>query len=304
MNLTLKILAVLLLASQLSKAETQILCISSQDATNLSSDGVSLMDSGFKFELGVFAYGFVPTLGNTADWAENWNPAQRSSYKEDLKRYADSFVATTNSAPFTAGTPAYIWGFKGNPAAGEWVLFRANNWVWPTIGNGPPDFKIWDAKDATAVIGTVDASGNPCLMMPAAVSNLSPPATNYGQWVKEELAGETLVAATEDADGDGVANIFEFVAGTPPKVKGAPIQMPSQLVDVSGSKYLQLTVPRRSDRSATLVFEVSADLTTWKSGSGHTLEVSSSGISIVVRDLTPVTPGNPRRFIRVAASAP
>lgn len=304
MKLTPKILTALLLALQPSKAETQILCISSQDATNLSSDGITPMDGRFRFELGVFAYGFVPTLANAADWAENWNPAKRTPYKGNLKRYADSFVATTNEAPFTAGTPAYVWGFKGDPASGEWILFRAASWTWPTIANGPPDFKIWDAKEATAVIGTVNATGNPSLMKPAAVSNLPPPATNYGQWVKEELDGASLVAANADADGDGVANIFEFIAGTPPDSKGAPITMPSKVVDVSGSKHLELTVPRRIDRPATLVFEVSSDLKTWTSGSGHTAEVSSSGSSLVVRDLTPITPGSPRRFIRVAASSP
>jgi len=304
MKLTPNILAVFLLASALSKAETQIICISPQDARNLSSDGVSPMDAGFRFELGVFGSGFVPTMANSAEWAAKWTPAQRSSYKANLKRYADSFVATTNNSPFTAGTPAYMWGFKGDPASGEWILFRASGWVWPTVGNGPPDFRIWDAKDATAVIGTVNASGNPSLMKPAAVSNLPPPATNYGQWVKDEMTGESHVAANEDADGDGVANIFEFIAGTPPDVKGAPLQMPSKLVDVSGSKYLQLTLPRRSDRPATLVFEVSDDLMTWKSGSGQTVEVSSSSTSLVVRDLTPVQPGTPRRFIRVAATSP
>jgi len=304
MKLPLLLLTIFTLTLELAKAETQIVCISSQGATNLTSDGTSLMDGGFRFELGVFNSDFVPTLENTSEWSANWTPAQRTSYKANLKRYADSFMATSNAAPFTAGTAAYIWGFKGDPVSGEWILFRASNWVWPTIGNGPPAFEIWDAKDATAVIGTVNPSGNPSLMRPVAVSDIVPPKTNYGQWVKEELSGETLVAAHEDADGDGMLNIFEFITGTSPTAQNAPISMPVSIVSISGSRFLQLSVPRRIDRPANLVYEVSEDLKNWLSLETDVAEVSSTNMSSVIRDLVPISSSNPRRFIRLRVTSP
>ena len=111
------------------KAQTQIDWFSAQDATNLAANGVSAMDASFRFELGVFTGTFVPTSANVSEWSENWNAVQRTSYKADLKRYASSFTAFEVTAPFSPGKAVYIWGFKGDPAAGEWILFRANSWV-------------------------------------------------------------------------------------------------------------------------------------------------------------------------------
>jgi hypothetical protein len=286
-------------------ADTTIFWNSPQGAANVTSNGITPMDASFRFELGVFNPGFVPASGNISQWAENWNPAQRTAYQADIKRYTDIFIATGNASPFTAGSPMYVWGFKGDPLAGEWILFRAAGWTWPTVPPVPA-FLTWDAKDATAVIGTINATGSPFLMKSAAVANLPPPKTSYSQWVADELSGETLVAAHEDADGDGNANVFEFMAGTPPKVAGAPIPFGYSLVESSGSYYNQLSVLRRIDRPVSLTFQVSGDLdpNTWVSGAGNTTQVSSTNTSVVVRDLTPVSPGSPRRFIRVSATAP
>ena len=305
MTMLLRLSALLLTTCSLAVADTTIFWNSPQGAANVTSNGTLTMDGGFRFELGVFNSGFVPTLGNISQWSGNWNPAQRTAYQAGIKRYSDSFVATGNAVPFTAGRPAYVWGFKGDPVAGEWILFRAAGWTWPT-DSPVPAFLTWDAKDATAVIGMIDTSGALAAMKTASVGNVSPPKTSYAQWVADELSGETLVAAHEDADGDGNANVFEFMAGTPPKVAGAPIQFGYSLVESSGSFYNQLSVPRRIDRPVTLTFQVSGDLdpNTWNSGAGHTVEVLNTNTSLVFRDLTPVSPGSLRRFIRVKALLP
>lgn len=284
------------------KAQTQIDWFSAQNATNLAANGVSAMGSFFRFELGVFSGSFVPTSSNISEWSGNWNAAQRTKYQADLKRFTGSFTVNSTAAPFTSGKAVYIWGFKGDPAAGEWILFRANSWVWPSVAIGPPSFVQWPAKDATAILGTINSSGSPFLMQAAAVTNAIPPITTYTQWQADELSGETLIQPHEDADGDGTANILEFAFGTSPKTANPSPMAGANFVNVSGENYLQLSVPRRADRPATLVVEVSENLSQWNSGSAHTATVSSSTTSLTVRDLISISPTAPKRFIRLKAT--
>jgi len=294
------------------KAQTQIEWFSAQNATNLAANGVSAMDASFRFELGVFTGSFVPTSLNVAEWSENWNVArgnaaelnaiQRVRYLADLKRFGGRFTVESATAPFTAGKAAYVWGFKGDPAEGEWILFRAASWTWPSAAIGPPAFLLWEAKDATAVLGTINLSGSPFLMQAAAVANAVPPITTWPQWQADELAGETLIQPHEDADGDGTANILEFIFGTSPLSRNPSPIAPAALANLSGEKYLQLSIPRRADRPATLVVEVSEDLSVWNNGTGHTATVSSSTTALTVRDLIPVSPTAPKRFIRLRVS--
>lgn len=167
---------------------------------------------------------------------------------------------------------------------------------------GPPAFLLWEAKDATAILGTINLSGSPFLMQAAAVANAVPPITTWPQWQADELAGETLIQPHEDADGDGTANILEFISGTSPVGRNPSPMQPATLANLSGEKYLQLTVPRRADRPATLVVEVSENLSVWNNGTGHTATVSSSTTALTVRDLIPVSPTAPKRFIRLRAT--
>jgi hypothetical protein len=283
------------------KAQTQIDWISTQNATNLLSNEITPMACDFRFELGVFKGSFVPTALNTADWSGNWVAAQRVRYRSDLKRLdMGSFTVNSNISPFTTGKLAYVWGFRGDPVVGEWILYRAASWVWPAASSGPPVAPLtWDAKNATAVIGDIKLSGSPYLMKTASVSNAVPPITTWAQWQADELEGETLIQPHQDADGDGTANILEFIFGTSPKTANPSLVQAANFLDVSGSNYLHLTVPRRVDRPATLLVEVSGDLVTWNSSNAHTAVVSSSNSSLTVRDLTPFGAAATKRFIRL-----
>ncbi|MGJ8642905.1 MAG: hypothetical protein ACSHX9_05815 [Luteolibacter sp.] len=281
------------------KAQTQIDWFCEQNATNFAANGTSAMDGSFRFELGVFTGSFVPTTENISEWSANWNGAQRTSYLEGIKRFTSSLSVASTAAPFTAGKAVYVWGFKGDPVAGEWILFRAASWTWPSVVTGPPSFLLWDAKDATTVIGTINSTGSPFLMQAAAVVNALPPVTTFAQWQTDELSGETLIEAHQDADGDGTANILEFIFGTSPKIANSSPLASANLLSLSNEQYLQLVIPRRADRPANLAVEVSDNLSQWDSGSGHTATVSSSNASLIVRDLTPISPTVPKRFIRI-----
>ena len=149
----------------------------------------------------------------------------------------------------------------------------------------------WNTKDADIVVlGSVNGSGSPYLMKSAR-------GQDFSQWQSEQLAGEPLNAAGDDPDNDGASNLLEFVFGTSPKTAGAPVATP---VSLAGGK-LQISIPRRIDRPASLTVEVSGDLTNWVSGAANTEVVADDVSALVVRDLTPLDSVHPRRFMRLKA---
>lgn len=270
--------------------------------SNLTSGGAA-MTAGFSFELGVFKDGFVPGSANTADWAAKWVPAQRSTYNQALQRFDNQFTVTVANhvAPFTQDPAAYVWGFQGGVASCEWILFRKDDWTWPApVGSPPnPNGLSWNAAHATAVLGTIHASGSPFLMQSAAVTNAASPPTTWQQWQAVELAG-VANGPNDDPDHDGTNNLLEFVFGTPPKQAGAPPQTP--VTRVNG--HLQITIPRRIDHPVVLTVEVSSDLTHWDAGEMFTEAISNSPAALVVRDKTSLSPANPRRFMRLKSELP
>jgi hypothetical protein len=288
------LLLVAWLAGEMACGQT-IFWSSASNAVNHTSGGLLPMDAGFRFELGVFTGAFVPTEGNKTSWAANWNSMQRSAYDVGEKRYYDEFTPGDNKAPFTEGKAVYVWGFRGDAAAGEWILFRANTW---TVPNAYAPFNYqWFAQNATCVIGDIQLSGSPYLMKSAAVTNAAPPTTTWEQWQAEFLTNEPQNGPNHDPDKDGSSNLLEFVFGTPPKSAGAPVITPVSLV---GGK-LQISIPRRVDHPALLTVQVSGNLTDWQSGPAATQIVDDGVFALVVRDLTPLDPANPKRFMRLKA---
>lgn len=283
------------------RAQTTITWNSEANKVNRTSAG-QLMDAAFRFELGVFADGFEPRQDNVAEWAAHWTAAQRRPYDASNKRYSGSHNPPGNEGPFAVDAPAYVWGFRGNGTNNEWILFRADGWKWPYIDPflPAPSFEEWFAKDATAVVGQIHASGSPFLMKSASVANAAPPPTTWDQWRVDHLTGETLDQPGDDPDRDGTPNLLEFVFGTLPRAANAPVATPLSLV----SGHLQIAIPRRVDHQATLIVEVSSDLQTWRSGPAHTATVSDTLSAWVVSDLTPIGGANPQRFLRLRAVLP
>lgn len=278
-------------------AQDTIFWNSDPERDNLTSSGAP-MDEGFRFEIGVFTGSFVPTTSNKDLWAANWRPAARTIYQTGTSRFASSLLVSSNVSPFTIGKTAYIWGFRGDAANGEWILFRESSWTWPSASGF--EFLEWYAQNATPVLGQIHNSGSPFLMKSEAVSNAAPPGTTWTQWLGESIPVGTANGPNDDPDHDGTPNLLEFVFGTDPVVSNNPVATPVALV----SGHMEITIPRRIDHPATLVVEVSGDLIEWHSGSGQTLTMSDGPLSLVVRDLTAIDSSNPRRFMRLRASIP
>lgn len=271
------------------------------NSINQTSSG-QVMDGSFRFELGVFVGSFTPTSMNKAEWAANWKPARRTAYDPMTKRYASNFTPQDNLSPFVVGKAAYVWGFRGDALSGEWILFRSASWLWPDADPPvppPANAYEWFAQNATIVagVGTINANGSPFLMKSAAVTNAAPPSTSYTQWQADHLAGEPLSAPGDDPDLDGSSNLLEFIFNTLPKSPGPPTATPIERV----GEFLQITLPRRIDRAAILMVETSSDLEIWNSGPLATEDVSIGLAGWVVRDLTPLSPLQAGRFMRLKA---
>lgn len=264
------------------------------NSTNLTSKDAP-MGGAFNFELGVFNGNFVPTSTNAEQWAANWVPAQRISYSEANKRFEGRFTVVNNNEPFTVGKAAYIWGFQTGSASSEWVLFRNPDWTWPAPNQMNPFGINWNADAATALCGSINASGSPFLMKAAAV-------TTWQQWRDTELAGEALNAPDQDPDLDGQSNLLEFVSGTRPRQAGAPPATSVEVVTSNSQKFQQITLSRQMNHLATLTVQVSPDLANWSSDPAATTVISETPAGLVVRDLTPIgSGGGSKRFMRLKA---
>lgn len=281
----------------LPAAGSTLAWFSTPQATNFDSTGAP-MNSGFQFQVGVFKNGFQPTALNTAQWLTHWQAAATVNYAETSKRFDGIFTVDNNLAPFSSGAQGWVFGRRDTVTGSEWILFRSTSWTWPSPNPMSPFTIDWSAAQATTVVlGQINPSGSPFLMRSAAV-------TSWDQWRAAQLAGQSLDGPSDDPDGDGVTNLLEYAFGSSPTQPGPAPLTPATLVWVDGKRYLQISVPRRSDRQVTWVVEVSGDLVQWHSGPAVTQVVTQTPDALVVRDLVAYEPPTTRRFMRVRASLP
>lgn len=282
----------LLLASPM-QGET-ITWFSDPGGSNLDAFGKP-MDAGFRFQLGVFSGGFVPTMGNSSNWSAHWNPAQSVNYFPPTSRFVGQFSVADNSVPFLIGTPAWIFGQRDTDGVSERILLRDKGWLWPAPNPTNPFGRDWGVHTADqVVIGALQPNGSPFLMQ-AGLVRLS-----YDTWQAKELGGELRAAPLDDPDGDGVNNLLEFIFGTPPLTPSKPPAIRHELQ--AGIPHFY--IPRRADRNAILTIEVSADLLTWHSAPEQVEVVSSTAWNIHARGLPPTGLIDTNRFMRLRVSLP
>ncbi len=123
------------------------------------------------------------------------------------------------------------------------------------------------------------------------------PLENWRQQKFGEEAGNPMVAGDlADPDHDGLQNLIEYALGTDPKMAGtSPITW--DLVAISGSDHLRLTIPRDpAANDVILTVETCGDLVGWNDT--NTFTESDAPAQLVVRD----TGIGERRFIRLKVS--
>ena len=148
-------------------------------------------DGSFKFELGVFASPFVPTVANHDQWLANWRPVTDAVGAPDpaattdftiipfLFGDFDGFNSTVdllhNNPPHGVGVQTYIWGFDNRSVAGagQWILLTdsaewkipdalsglSNSPTW-TVGNSnPAQILLGSRTGASMTMGSVNVGG-------------------------------------------------------------------------------------------------------------------------------------------------
>jgi hypothetical protein len=283
--------------------------------TDLTSTGQPIDDS-WVFELGAFTGTFIPTSANTAQWAANWVPAQRSIYSIrplvpgiPTNRFAGgTYELVSNATPFATNRFGYIWGHNCSTSNGQWILASAPTWKWPVVIPGNPGTPLsWSMADATNLtVGQVNGAGFNMKM--AAVGSAPIPTIPPNEWKSftfsaDELANAAISGWIADPDHDGMNNLLEYAMGRDPMVATRAWEPTLSWHTVGASRYLKLSAPRCGYSQATMSIEVSSNLQNWSSAAADVETLTSNSDLLEVRDRT-ATGSAAKRFIRLKASVP
>jgi len=289
----------------------QIDWFSDAHSVHRQSSGLAL-DESFRFELGVFAGSFVPTVANIDQWAAHWVAAQRVAYVpavapfEGTGSFAGFYQVTTNPAPFSAGKKAYIWGFNRDYQDAQWILLSDSAWTWPLADPFNPLALEWNVAAASGpgevILGSVNPTGAPFLIETAVVAVASPPPTSWHQWRSDSFDAEALAdpltsGPTADPDGDGLSNLEEYAYATPPMAAAPRASVTGSVLTIEPDQFLALTVPLRPDRAVAVEVGVSDDLVLWDFAAANTVLVSESPAGVTFRSADPLA-SQPRQFLR------
>lgn len=169
-----KYLALLLMALA-TRLGAQTLNWGSLSGSDFANSNGAALDNTYLFELGAFTSGFSPEEGNVNTWLENWNVFDQAAFSPTNGVFASSVISglvmtdagLSNSTFLThptistfEGLHAYLWIRKGlTPVEGsEWLLARADSWVFPTAVPGCCDNQgvvEWSVSDLSPPGGPV-----------------------------------------------------------------------------------------------------------------------------------------------------
>lgn len=128
-----------------------------------TSDGGTLSNATFSFELGTFGSSFSPDISNAVDWAMNWKSLDSGPYNDTFD-YLTSSVDLIDNSTFAIGEHAYIWIYNSTTPSPttEWALVTneagAEPWEIPDASGFPATFLWRFSNSDTAVFGAVDQS--------------------------------------------------------------------------------------------------------------------------------------------------
>lgn len=255
---------------------------------NQTSQDIPLSDH-FVFELGIFEDGFVPTVANTAEWADHWRVADRVTYNPENSFFSGSYTQELNLAPLEQGRRGYIWGYRhDDDPRQEWILVSDPDWLWPEAN--PLTFPIsWlIAESNSQIVGQVDADDN---FTTARIEGAMRPRLTGEQWqarffTPSELQDARISGWSSDPDADGANNLMEMAFATVPLAVDSALNdhINVRRVRVGGATYLEMQVARRADRQVDYAVEVSFDQKIWEEASiGGTVERDSLH-ELIVRD--------------------
>ncbi len=146
------------------------------------------LTSGYQFELGTFADGFVPDASNTDLWEANWKLIEQASFNAPMQYVAENSILTNtgpwltwerdqtgdetaplmNANLFAPNEQVYVWAFNGKTvdSTTQWALLTGNgvtqdtDWQLTTgLGEPTATTRQWRLSNAdTAVFGGLNGT--------------------------------------------------------------------------------------------------------------------------------------------------
>jgi hypothetical protein len=279
----------------------QVVWSSERMATNITSTNAQL-GVDFRFELGGFAGGFVPTAANVASWRANWTTVGVADYNSQVGFFAAS-TSVDSAAAFDGA--AFIWGFnrESATAGAEWVLLTNPQWLLPSAGTTIAPPQQWSTGTATvAVLGNVNARPGVHLQT-AAVTGQTIGNESATAWLASyglNEAGDSQIWEA-DSDNDGVSNLLEYATGTHPLVATSFSRESVYISTYGDTNSITLTFDKNPEAMVHYQIELSSDLNQWVPGDDAVEVVSDTSDRMTVRDTLPLT-GTGSRFFRLNVS--
>jgi hypothetical protein len=116
---------------------------------NLQSDGTSILDGTFTFELGTFDSGFILSNESPDTWGSAWNAIDVATYVPNDGYFSELHVFEDNTY---AGQQGYIfiYNYLNGDDSSEWFLTTNSNWVIPSSSGGqiglPLEWRVFNAS--------------------------------------------------------------------------------------------------------------------------------------------------------------
>jgi hypothetical protein len=201
--------------------------------------------------------------------------------------------ATDDGQPAMEGGLTYEWALVSGPAGAQFGSPSSPGSTF-TTGTSPGTYAlVLFVSDGEATVAQ-------------SVELTVPAPPGFLGWLDGYDLPEESSGPNEDPDGDGIPNLLEYaLAGGDPETSNANLLPQLSTVEENGEEYLTLTVNKNSAASG-LTFHVEAcgDLTNWVGGATHVTVISETADQLVVRDNTPISNSNERRFLRLRVSVP
>ena len=264
---------------------------------------------------GTFAFASPTTVANAGTTSQmvTFTPADTANYNTATVQVGVTVNRTTpviTKAPVAAaiiyGQPLSAATLSGGTASVPGKFAFASPTAIPKAGTNyyPVVFTPTDTANYTPATVQVSVS---VTVNRKRSDNTEPVTETFASWISGfgglgGLGGQT--APTDDPDGDGINNLMEYaLAGGDPDSSDCGILPVASIVTDGNQDYLALTVQKNpAVIGITCLVEVSGDLVDWNTGPGHTVVVSETSDTLIVRDNTPIE-GSTSHFLRLKVAS-